>query len=189
VAALRPAGNVLEIACGTGLWTGALAKAAAAVTAIDAAPEMIGIARGRVTAAHVRFEVADVYSWQAAARFDTVFFAFWLSHVPASRFEQFWRQLRGLVAGQGRMLFVDEHPDVRGKEAYEAGSPEVVHRWLGDGSDYRLVKVFADPGQLRAQLRQLGWHSRILRDGTDWVIGEARLANRGGKSGRTSKIQ
>jgi 2-polyprenyl-3-methyl-5-hydroxy-6-metoxy-1,4-benzoquinol methylase len=189
VAALAPAGNVLEIACGTGLWTGALAEAAAAVTAIDAAPEMIGIARGRVTAAHVRFEVADVYSWQAAARFDTVFFAFWLSHVPASRFEQFWRQLRGLVAGRGRVLFVDEHPDVRGKEAYEAGSAEVVHRRLGDGSEYRLVKVFADPGQLRARLRQLGWHSRIRRDGDDWVIGEARPANRGGRTLGTSKIQ
>src|SRR5215469_7314341 len=57
VEALRPAGSVLEIACGTGAWTGALAAAATAVTAIDAAPEMIGIARGRVTAARVRFEV------------------------------------------------------------------------------------------------------------------------------------
>ena len=88
VAALRPAGNVLEIACGTGLWTSALAGAASTVTAIDAAPEAVDIARGRVKAANVRFEVADVFSWAAAARFDTVFFAFWLSHVPASRFEQ-----------------------------------------------------------------------------------------------------
>ena len=78
---------------------------------------------------------------------------------------------------------------MRGKEAYEAGSAEIVHRRLGDGSEYRLVKVFADPGQLRARLRQLGWHSSIRRDGTDWVIGETRPANRGGKTGRTSKIQ
>lgn len=189
VAALRPAGNVLEIACGTGLWTGALAGAATAVTAIDAAPEAIDIARGRVTAAHVRFEVADVFTWAAAARFDTVFFAFWLSHVPASRFEQFWRQLQGLVAGHGRVLFVDEHPDVRGKEAYEAGSSEIIHRQLADGSQHRLVKVFVHPGQLRARLRQLGWHSRIRRDGNDWVIGEARPANRTGRTLGTSKIQ
>ena len=158
------------------MWTGALAAAATAVTAIDAAPEMVGIARGRVTAANVRFEVADVFSWQAAARFDTVFFAFWLSHVPASRFGQFWRQLRSLVAGQGRVLFVDEHPDVRGKEDYAAGSSEIIHRRLADGSEHRVVKVFIEPGRLQAWLRQLGWQSSIRRDGHDWVIGEARPA-------------
>ena len=167
-AVLRPDGNVLEIACGTGLWTSALAGLATAVTAIDAAPEMIDIARGRVTAANVRFEVADVYSWQAPARFDTVFFAFWLSHVPASRFEQFWRQLRGLVAEQGRVLLVDEHPDVRGKEAYAEGSGEIIQRRLADGSKHRLVKLFVHPGQLQARLHQLGWQSRIRRDGHDW---------------------
>lgn len=177
VAALRPAGNVLEIACGTGMWTGALAAAATAVTAIDAAPEAVDIARSRVTAANVRFEVADVFSWTAAARFDTVFFAAWLSHVPASRFEQFWRQLRGLVTGQGRVLFVDEHPDVRGKEDYEPGSDEIIRRRLGDGSQHRLVKVFIHPGQMQARLRQLGWQSHIRRDGDDWVIGEARTRN------------
>ena len=153
VAALRPAGNVLEIACGTGLWTGALAGAASTVTAIDAAPEAIDIARGRVKAANVRFEIADVFSWAAATRFDTVFFAFWLSHVPASRSEQFWRQLRGLLA---------------------AGSDEIIQRRLGDGSEHRLVKVFVHPGQLGARLRQLGWQSHIRRDGDDWVVGETR---------------
>lgn len=174
MAALRPAANVLEIACGTGLWTEALARAVRTVTAIDAAPEMIDIARARVTAAHVRFEVADVFTWSAPERFDTVFFAFWLSHVPASRFEQFWRQLEGLVAGQGRVLFVDEHPDVRGKEDYAAGSEEIIHRRLGDGSEHRLIKVFIHPGQLQTWLHRLGWQSRIRRDGRDWVIGEAR---------------
>jgi 2-polyprenyl-3-methyl-5-hydroxy-6-metoxy-1,4-benzoquinol methylase len=189
VAALQPAGNMLEIACGTGLWTSALAAAATAVTAIDPAPEMIDIGRGRVPAAHVRFEAADVFTWQTAARFDTVFFAFWLSHVPASRFDQFWRQLRGLVTGQGRVLFVDEHRDVRGKEAYEAGSAEIIHRRLTDGSEYRLVKVFIHPGRLRARLRQLGWQSHIRRDGNDWVIGEARPTSYSGRIRETSKIE
>jgi 2-polyprenyl-3-methyl-5-hydroxy-6-metoxy-1,4-benzoquinol methylase len=188
VAALRPTGNVLEIACGTGVWTGALADVAATVTAIDAAPEAIDIARRRITAATVRFEVADVFSWQAAARFDTVFFAFWLSHVPASRFEPFWAQLRGLIPDHGRVLLVDEHPDQRGKEEYVAGSDEIIHRRLADGSEHRLVKVFIHPGQLTARLHQLGWQARFGRDGPDWFIGEARPANRSGRTRRTSKI-
>jgi 2-polyprenyl-3-methyl-5-hydroxy-6-metoxy-1,4-benzoquinol methylase len=188
VAALRPGGNVLEIACGTGVWTGALADAAATVTAIDAAPEAIDIARRRITAATVRFEVTDVFSWQAAARFDTVFVAFWLSHVPASRFEQFWAQLRGLLARHGRVLLVEEHPDVRGKEEYAAGSGEIIHRRLADGSEHRLVKVFIHPGQLQARLHQLDWQAHFRRDGYDWVIGEARPANRSGRTRRTSKV-
>ena len=63
VTEMRPTGRVLEIACGTGLWTEALVGLADAVTAIDAAPEVIDIARKRVTSAKVTFEVADVFSW------------------------------------------------------------------------------------------------------------------------------
>jgi 2-polyprenyl-3-methyl-5-hydroxy-6-metoxy-1,4-benzoquinol methylase len=176
VAAMRPTGDVLEIACGTGIWTEALAAAGSTVTAMDAAPEMIQIARGRVGVPNVSFVAADVFSWVPQGRFDTVFFAFWLSHVPASRFEQFWRLLRGLLTGRGRVLFVDEHPDVRGKEAYVAGSTDVIERRLSDGSGHRLVKVFIDPGQLRDRLRDLGWRVSVNRDGSDWVVGEAHPA-------------
>jgi hypothetical protein len=49
-ARLQPAGEVLEVACGTGLWTRQLLSYARAVTAIDAAPEMIAVARQRVPA-------------------------------------------------------------------------------------------------------------------------------------------
>jgi SAM-dependent methyltransferase len=60
---MQPTGKVSEIACGTGLWPEALAGLADTVTAIDAAPEVIEIARARVTSAKVAFEVADVFSW------------------------------------------------------------------------------------------------------------------------------
>jgi demethylmenaquinone methyltransferase/2-methoxy-6-polyprenyl-1,4-benzoquinol methylase len=175
VAQMRPAGRVLEIACGTGLWTEALARTADTVTAIDAAPEAVEIARDRVRSANVSFEVADVFAWDPGTRFDVIFFSAWLSHVPTSRFEQFWQSLRGLLAGNGRVLFIDEHVDERGKEAYVPGRGDIVERRLRDGSTYRVVKNFVDPDRLEARLRGLGWDCAIRRDGTDWVYGEATL--------------
>ena len=176
VAGLRPAGNVLEVACGTGLWTEALARLADSVTAIDAAPEAVEIARARVTSANVSFEVADVFSWAPGARFDVIFFSAWLSHVPADRFEQFWQSLRNLLAGDGRVLFIDEHIDERGKEAYVAGRDEIVERRLRDGGTFRVIKNFVHPERLELRLRRLGWDCEVRRDGRDWVRGEARPA-------------
>src|SRR4051794_30568415 len=53
VADVRPAGRVLEIACGTGLWTEALAQWADTLIAVDAAPEAIALARERVQSERV----------------------------------------------------------------------------------------------------------------------------------------
>ncbi|NUP53362.1 MAG: class I SAM-dependent methyltransferase [Catenulispora sp.] len=176
VAEMRPGGKVLEIACGTGLWTAALAGVAETVTALDVAPETVAIARDRIAADNVRFEVADVFSWSTEARFDVVFFSAWLSHVPTDRFEQFWHLLRGLLVEGGRVLFVDEPVDVRAKETYLPGSDEIVERRLEDGTTHRIVKNFVDPQELEQRLRTLGWLCRIRRDGDDWIWGEARRA-------------
>lgn len=174
VAEMRPTGTVLEIACGTGLWTESLAGVADTVTAIDVAPEAVAIARDRVRSSNVRFEVADVFSWTTAKRFDVIFFSAWLSHVPMSRFEPFWTMLRQLLAEGGRVLFVDEHVDERAKETYLTG--EIVERQLQDGSRYRIVKNFVDPERLERRLRAIGWQSQIRQDRADWVwvYGEAR---------------
>jgi 2-polyprenyl-3-methyl-5-hydroxy-6-metoxy-1,4-benzoquinol methylase len=175
VAEMRPAGSVLEIACGTGLWTEALAGWADTVTAVDAAPEMVAIARDRVPSANVSFEVADVFSWDPGARFDVIFFSAWLSHVPASQFGQFWQLLRGLLAVGGRVLLIDEHVDERGKETYVAGQEGIVERRLADGSTFRVVKNFVEPAELELRLRRLGWDCVIRRVSSRWVYGEARL--------------
>ena len=176
VAEMRPTGSVLEIACGTGLWTEALAGRAETLTAIDAAPEVVEIARDRVRSTNVSFEVADVFSWDPDARFDVIFFSAWLSHVPMNRFDQFWELLRGLLSEDGRVMFIDEHVDEREKEAYVAGRDEIVERRLRDGGTFRVIKNFVDPERLERRLRRLGWDCAIRRDGSDWVCGEARPA-------------
>jgi SAM-dependent methyltransferase len=46
--AFAPAGDVLELACGPGMWTELLLRHATSVTAVDAAPEMLARARALV---------------------------------------------------------------------------------------------------------------------------------------------
>jgi trans-aconitate methyltransferase len=60
------------------------------VTALDAAPEMLALARNRVADPRVKFVCADLFTWRPDRRYDVVFFGFWLSHVPLERFAALW---------------------------------------------------------------------------------------------------
>jgi ubiquinone/menaquinone biosynthesis C-methylase UbiE len=55
-------GDVLELACGSGRWTPLLAARARSVTAVDAAPEMLALARQRVRDLPVELIEADVFA-------------------------------------------------------------------------------------------------------------------------------
>jgi cyclopropane fatty-acyl-phospholipid synthase-like methyltransferase len=169
VAGLNIGGDVLELACGTGMWTAALAARGALVTAVDAAPEALRIAAARCPS-NVHFELVDLFAWQPQRRFDVVLFAFWLSHVPRDRASQFFDRLRNWLAPDGRVVFVDEPAGAAGKERGIADG--IVERTLTDGSRHRIVKVFLDPPELGCSLAQLGWRSAITHRG-DWVIGQA----------------
>ncbi len=100
------AGDVLELACGSGHWTPMLAARARSVTAVDAAPEMLALARRRVRDPSVEFLQADLFDWRAPRRYDTVFFAFWLTHVPPARFAAFWSTVGAALAPGGQVCFV-----------------------------------------------------------------------------------
>src|ERR687883_1139955 len=63
IEAFRPTGDVLELACGPGVWTRRLLRHATSVTAVDAAPEMLAIAASRVGGGNVRLIEADLFTW------------------------------------------------------------------------------------------------------------------------------
>jgi len=73
----RPS-TVLELACGTGLFTRHVAPRVAAVTAVDASPEVIAINRSRVGLTNVRYVEADLFAFEPDARYECVFMSFWL---------------------------------------------------------------------------------------------------------------
>lgn len=156
------AGDVLELACGTGQWTPRLAARARSVTAVDAAAEVLALARARTASPSVQFLEADLFEWQPPRRYDTVFFAFWLSHVPPARLPGFWNTVAAALAPGGRAIFVDDGPAAAAYEEVLANQPTpAALRRLDDGSQYRIVKVFHDAQSLTEVLTALGWSVRV----------------------------
>ena len=163
-----PTGEVLELACGTGLWTVELARHAAGVTAVDASPEVLEINRARLAeAGHgtpVRYIGADLFDWRPDGAYEAVFFGFWLSHVPPERFEAFWELVRSALRPGGRVFFVDslgaETQDEKERRGRDPRGHTTVRR-LNDGREFRIVKVFYDPAALEERLADLGWRFSV----------------------------
>ncbi|WP_369245314.1 class I SAM-dependent methyltransferase [Streptomyces sp. R41] len=160
-------GDVLEMACGTGQWTGAPAARARSMTAVDSSPEVLAIARARTTSRDVEFVRADLFAWQPPRRYDTVFFAFWPSHVPPSRMSRFWNTVATALAPHGRAVFIDEGPAEAAREEVAAEA-----RRLEDGSEYRIVKIFRAPATLTGDLAALGWSAEVRPLG-NFIVGIA----------------
>jgi demethylmenaquinone methyltransferase/2-methoxy-6-polyprenyl-1,4-benzoquinol methylase len=158
---IRPFDTVLELACGTGWWTQWLAQHARQVTAVDASEEMLTLNRERVNAANVTYALANVFSWQPDRKFDLVFFAFWLSHVPRNRFAAFWQVVRNSLASNGRVFFIDELGTEQTRGLETRVDDDAVLRRLEDGRQFRAVKVFYQPAELEAKLRTLGWNVEV----------------------------
>ena len=172
--------DVLELACGTGLWTRHLAETNARVVAVDASPEVLAINRARVRSANVEYVEADIFSWKPTDTFDVVFFSFWLSHVPPGQFDAFWDIVKAALKPGGRAFFVDSLLE-QSSTARDHGLLDqsgVVRRRLNDGREFDIVKVFYDPAELEHRLLQRGWSGWVRAAGTFFLHGLVR-AHRG----------
>jgi SAM-dependent methyltransferase len=158
--AFTPSGSVLELACGTGVWTGHLLRHATEVTALDASEEMLAIAAGRHGSERVRFIEADIFGWRPDRRYDVVFFGFWLSHVPSERFESFWSLVADCLRPGGRVFFVDDAYRTA-DELIEGEASSTIRRRLNDGTAYRIVKVPHEPAELEDRLAGIGWRVSV----------------------------
>jgi demethylmenaquinone methyltransferase/2-methoxy-6-polyprenyl-1,4-benzoquinol methylase len=169
-----PAGDVLELACGPGAFTRELVRHARAVTAVDGSARMLERNRREVHDDRVTYVEADLFDWQPARTYDTVFFGFWLSHVPPARFDGFWALVRSCLRPGGRVAFVDE--DARGTgndDLRVVDGVQVATRTLRDGRRYDVVKLYWDPAELQDRLRALGWQATVRRAGDTFLYGTA----------------
>jgi demethylmenaquinone methyltransferase/2-methoxy-6-polyprenyl-1,4-benzoquinol methylase len=171
----RPRGDILELACGTGLWTRILAPHARSLTAVDAAPEMIAQNQSRLGGAAVQYVEADLFDWQPKPdAYDLCFFAFWLSHVPESRFDAFWKMVATALRPGGRVFFIDSDRSDRSSASDHRLPPadeETILRRLDDGREFCIVKRFYAPRWLERRLADLGWRIQVRRTGEFFIYG------------------
>jgi ubiquinone/menaquinone biosynthesis C-methylase UbiE len=170
-----PAGQVLELACGTGIWTEQVVQFADQITAVDASTEMIALNQARLPGKNIQYIQANLFDWQPDQIYDVVFFSFWLSHVPPERFEAFWEVVQRSLKENGRVFIIDslyeqtstaKDHHLRGTEA------TVVTRLLNDGREFEIVKVFYKPDSLSERLQNLGWRVNTHSSGRFFIYGE-----------------
>ena len=180
LSAFHPAGRVLEFACGTGIWSEQLLPFASHLTVLDGSPEMLAINAARLRSALVRYIEADLFQWQPDEQFDTVFFGFWLSHVPPWRFAEFWQLVRSCLLPGGRVFFVDSrHEQTSTAVDHSLPEPEatVLRRRLNDGREFQIYKIFYDPTDLTERLSELGWHFDLLQTDHYFLYGSGHRQN------------
>jgi demethylmenaquinone methyltransferase/2-methoxy-6-polyprenyl-1,4-benzoquinol methylase len=177
LSSFRPEGRVLELACGTGIWSERLLPFASHLTAVDGSPEMLALNAARLHSPRVRYVAADLFQWQPTGQFDVVFFSFWLSHVPPEHFTAFWQLVHSCLAPGGRVFLVDSRHEQTSTAADHRLPPPgatVLNRRLNDGREFQIYKVFYHPQELGERLRELGWRFDIRQTDHYFIYGSGQ---------------
>ena len=175
--AFGASGHVLELACGSGLWTRRLAPRVSRLVGVDSSSAMLELNRARFGTPNVTYLQADLFDWVPDERFDAAFTGFFVSHIPPDRWSRFWNQLASCLEPGGSLFIVD---DAAGPGRPYSGdivedSPSFAHRRrLLDGREYTIVKRFYEPDELVASLDTVGWDADIGASGEFFLYGTAR---------------
>lgn len=136
-------GDGLEIASGTGIWTEALTRHATTPTALDSSREMIELCKTRLMGTpKVRYVHADFYTWTPDRQYDAVTFAFWISHVPSWKLDEFATKVSHCLLPRGRIFFVDQKSSAMKYEVLDQPGGEIASRTLEDDKTFNVVKHF-----------------------------------------------
>jgi 2-polyprenyl-3-methyl-5-hydroxy-6-metoxy-1,4-benzoquinol methylase len=171
---VMPRGDILDIACGTGIWSEVLSVHADSLTVIDASEEMLAICRKRLKDDSVSYLHDDIFEWTPDRKYDFIFLGFWLSHVPPALFTGFWESVKSALSDCGRVFLVDSlrNPESTARDhQLPDDQTETVNRKLNDGREYEIVKVFYDPDDLADALSRIGFQIEVQKTEHFFIYG------------------
>jgi demethylmenaquinone methyltransferase/2-methoxy-6-polyprenyl-1,4-benzoquinol methylase len=177
LSAIPPQAHILELACGTGIWTRELVKIGNKVTAVDASPEMIAINKIEVASDKVDYIESDIFNWQSPTQYDMIFFSFWLSHVPPDRLASFLGHISTMIKPNGHLFIIDSRrvPESTANNHVLPDEGVILQRKLNDGRVFEIVKVFYQPDDLQAQLSLVGFDATITTTDNFFITAHGRF--------------
>jgi SAM-dependent methyltransferase len=170
------AGEIVELAAGTGWWSPLLASKGE-LSLYDAATGPLERARERLVAHRLRAHLHVRDAWADPDRaVDAVFTGFWLSHVPRARLDAFLGIVRSWLKPGGTFAFIDSLLDPQSSAAdHPTPADDVSVRRLDDGREFTIVKVYYAPGELEEALKRAGFEeARVTTTGRFFLTGWAR---------------
>ena len=151
--------RVLDVASGTGYWTGVFAEHAAFVLATDVNEATLEVARNRREwPAHVQFATADAFHLGSVpCDFNAAFVGFFWSHIPLASLDRFLSGLFGRLDHDSVVVFMDNryvegsnYPIVRTDDRGNS----FQRRTLQNGAEWEVLKNFPSPEWLECTLEQ-----------------------------------
>ena len=167
--------DVLEVAAGTGYWTGFIASTATTVTATDYNSGPLAIALSRsYPRRNVRLQQADAFALdQLHGTCTAGFVGFWWSHIPHCDTDRFLRGLCTRLQPRSPVAIVDNryvegssHPITH----TDAGGNTYQHRVLADGSRHRVLKNFPTAAHLRTAVAPYASSVDVLELNYYWLL-------------------
>jgi demethylmenaquinone methyltransferase/2-methoxy-6-polyprenyl-1,4-benzoquinol methylase len=158
------AGEIVELAAGTGWWSPLLAQKGE-LSIYDAVPEPLDLARKRLVAHDLRAHIHVRDAWEEPDRqVDSLFCGFWLSHVPRDRLDAFLQLAGRWLKPGGIFAFVDSRPDPEsGAVDHDpVAADETSVRRLADGREFRVPKVYYSGEELHDALIRAGFSTANL---------------------------
>ncbi|MBC7513280.1 MAG: methyltransferase domain-containing protein [Herminiimonas sp.] len=126
--------RVLELACGTGYWTSAIAATADHVLATDINREMLEIARTRgLPADKATFAIGDANAPPQANDCTACLAGLWWSHVARSRQPAFLTGLQQALQPQAQLILIDS--------VYVEGNSTPIARTDAEGNTYQIRRL------------------------------------------------
>lgn len=159
--------RILELACGTGYWTAAIAEVVTSLHGLDANAEVLKIARSKqLDPARIVFAQGDAYApSRDAGPFTAGFAAHWWSHVPLTRLPAFLEKFHAALQPGARVVFMDNRY-VPGSSTpicrADAAGNTYQQRPLDDGTTHEVLKNFPTANQLREMLQGYSESVRVV---------------------------
>ncbi len=171
------AGEIVELAAGTGWWSPLLAGKGE-LWCYDAVPETLDLARRRLLAHGLRAHLHERDAWAEPDRqVDAVFCGFWLSHVPRARLAEFLQLVARWLKPGGTFAFIDSRRDPASGASGNAWDPatETSTRRLDDAT-FRIPKVYYEPDALEQALVAVGFgDAEVQATPRFFLMGRARM--------------